>query len=85
MRNVLVALALIPGFAYGVGWLTLGGYPGQGRWTLVFVRCLGLSLVVTACNCAWHLATDSSVPQAFIGYCVSIAVVLLLLWVMLAP
>jgi hypothetical protein len=85
VRNVLVALALIPGFASGFGWLALGGYAGQGTLTHLFTRCLGLVLVVTASNCALHLAKDSSVWQTFVAYFLCFGVVLLLLWVMLAP
>jgi hypothetical protein len=44
------------------------------------VRGLGLLLAVAACNCAWHLAKDSRVRQAFLAYIACFAIVFVLLW-----
>ncbi|MDP9331706.1 MAG: hypothetical protein M3Q30_00120 [Actinomycetota bacterium] len=85
MRDVLMALALLPGFAYGVGWFVLGGYAGHGTWTHLIVRGIGLVLAAAACNCAWRLAKDLPVWRAFVGYAVSLGAVLVVLWALLAP
>ena len=65
----------IPGFLYGMGWLVLGFSGLLGLARDICVRGLGLVLTVAACNCAWHLAKDCRVRQAFVAYVACFAIV----------
>ena len=81
--NVAVALAVVPGFLYGISWLVLGGYAGDSQWTRVFIRLLGAVLAAAALNAAWHLARSTRLAQAFLCYVGCFVAVLALLWLSL--
>jgi hypothetical protein len=80
VRNIAVALAVTPGFLWGIGWLVLGFSGLRGLLRDLCVRGLGLLLVMAACNCAWHLAKDSRLRQAFLAYVACFAIVFVLIW-----
>lgn len=79
VRNIAVALAVIPGFLYGIAWLVLGFSGMLGLARDLCGRGLGLLLAVAACNCAWHLAKDSRVRQAFLAYVACFAIMFALI------
>jgi hypothetical protein len=62
-----------------MGWLVLGFSGVIGLARDICVRALGLLLAVAACNCAWHLARDSRVRQAFLAYIACFAIVFALI------
>jgi hypothetical protein len=80
VRNVAVALAVFPGFLWGIGWLVFGFSGLRGLVRDLCVRGLGVLLVAAACNCAWRLAKDSRVGQAFFAYVACFAIAFVVLW-----
>jgi hypothetical protein len=79
VRNVALALAVIPGLLYGIAWLVLGFSEMGGLARDLGVRGLGFFLAAAACNCAWHLAKDSRVGQSFLAYIASFVTVFVLI------
>ena len=83
-RNVVLALAVVPGLLYGLAWLAYGQYAGSGFGTHLGLRVMGAVLATAACNLAWRLVRNTNVGAAFTAYVSCFVLTLGLAWLLLA-
>src|SRR5262249_54680863 len=67
-RSVVLALTLVPGFAFGLLWILQSASHDTPLWILVVVRVLGVLLIAAALNAALALAKGRKIRGAFALY-----------------
>jgi hypothetical protein len=65
VRNIAVALGVLPGLLYGLASVVLGFSGLLGLPLDLLARVLGFVLAAAACHCVWRLVKGSRVGQAF--------------------
>ena len=77
-RAVLLAIALVSGYLFGVTNLIQTAPSGTALWIEICARLIGVVLIAVSSNAAWHLARNRAVRFSFTVYAfVMVALVVL--------